>query len=302
MRIAMNTNKKQKTTTTIIILTTITILTTIFIYAQTRHKQTIQFDGEKAYKDVEYQVTLGPRTLGSAAHQETRSWIRSELITYGWEVENQELSWENVPIQNIIGKRGNGSQWVIIGAHYDSRFSADRDPNPSLRNQPVPGANDGASGVAVLLELARCLPKNLNKTIWLVFFDAEDNGNLPGYDWLLGSRAFVGALTGIPNQVVVIDMIGDKDLNIYKEKNSDVGITQSIWSTAASLGYQEFIPTLKYRIIDDHMPFLEKKIPATDIIDFDYSYWHTTQDILDKISAKSLQIVGETLRVWLLKE
>lgn len=300
MRIANTTNSKPKTIITII-TTTILILTIILIYYQTLHRQPGQFNREKAYEDVKYQVTLGPRTLGSAAHQETRSWIMSELKTNGWEVESPNQSWGNVPIQNVIGKRGNGSQWVILGAHYDSRFLADRDPNPSLQSQAVPGANDGASGVAVLLELARCLPKDMSKTVWLVFFDAEDNGNLPGYDWILGSRAFVETLTRIPNQVIVIDMIGDKNLDIYEEKNSDNGITESIWNTAAHLGYPEFIPTAKYRILDDHVPFLEKKIPAIDIIDFDYPYWHTTQDTLDKISAKSLQIVGETLRVWLLE-
>ena len=116
---------------------------------------------------------------------------------------------------------------MIIGAHYDSRLLADPDPDPSLRNQPVPGANDGASGVAVLLELARILPKNLDKTIWLVFFDAEDNGNIPGYDWIMGSRVFVQTLIDKPDEAIIIDMIGDADLNIYQEKNSDQKFNRS---------------------------------------------------------------------------
>ncbi len=101
---------------------------------------------------------------------------------------------------------------------------ADHDPDPALRTQPVPGANDGASGVAVLLELARSLPETLHAQVWLVFFDAEDQGDIQGWDWILGSRAFAQQLTTKPDAVVVIDMIGDKNLDIYYESNSDRAI------------------------------------------------------------------------------
>jgi Zn-dependent M28 family amino/carboxypeptidase len=202
----------------------------------------------------------------------------------------------------VIAKRGRGSPWIIIGAHFDTRIYADQDPDPQKRALPVPGANDGASGVAVLLELARVLPPDLPGEIWLVFFDAEDNGSIPGRDWAMGSRAFVeGALEGQPDAVVIVDMVGDTDLNIYLEKNSDQTLMQEIWEVAEGLGYSDyFIPSYKYRIIDDHIPFLEANIPAVDIIDFDYPYWHTTSDTLDKVSAKSLQIVGDVVLTWLL--
>jgi Zn-dependent M28 family amino/carboxypeptidase len=176
---------------------------------------------------------------------------------------------------------------------------ADEDPDPMKQLEPVPGANDGASGVAVLLELSRVLPQDIVPT-WLVFFDAEDNGRIQGWDWILGSRAFVMDLDAHPNAVVIVDMIGDADLNIYKERNSNQDIVNEIWAVAAKLGYEQvFIPELKYSMIDDHTPFLDAGISAIDIIDFDYPYWHTTHDTVDKVSAESLSIVGSTLQEWI---
>jgi Zn-dependent M28 family amino/carboxypeptidase len=176
---------------------------------------------------------------------------------------------------------------------------ADQDPGPG-RNAPVPGANDGASGVAVLLEMARTLPKDSIPT-WLVFFDAEDDGGIAGRDWIMGSQAFVAALTFHPKAAIIVDMVGDANLNIYIERNSNAALVSEIWGQAARLGFdQQFIPTVKYSMEDDHTPFLKAGIPAVDIIDFDYPYWHTAADTPDKVSPKSLEIVGETLRTWLI--
>ncbi|MEA2008563.1 MAG: M28 family peptidase, partial [Chloroflexota bacterium] len=158
-------------------------------------------------------------------------------------------------------------------------------------------------GVAVLLELARALPENTSANVWLVFFDAEDNGRIPGWDWILGSRAFVENMEQRPQAVVIVDMIGDRDLNIHQEQNSTPLLRDEIWSQAKELGYAEyFLPTPKYSMLDDHTPFLEVGIPAVDIIDFDYPYWHTTEDTIDKVSAHSLQVVGDTLLAWLLSK
>ena len=245
---------------------------------------------------------MGPRIPGTPGHDQVVDWITNELKDSGWQVEVQDTSLENQPVQNIIAKRGEGSTpWIIIGAHYDSRMIADQDPDRSKHTEPVPGANDGASGVAVLLELARVLPKDLDKQVWLVFFDSEDNGNIEGWDWILGSRAFVKSLQATPNSAIVIDMIGDADLNLYIERNSDPELSREIWGQAAELGFSQFIPIPKHSMTDDHTPFLNKGIRAIDIIDFDYPYWHTTADTPDKVSAESLYAVGETLRVWLLK-
>ncbi len=185
-----------------------------------------------------------------------------------------------------------------MGAHYDSRLLADQDTGPGA-TLPVPGANDGASGVAVLLELARSLPIDTTP-VWLVFFDAEDSGGLDNRQWIMGSDAFVSLLQIKPQAAVIVDMVGDTNLNIYEERNSDPLFTAEIWAQAAKLGYSRyFIPTPKYDMIDDHTPFLEAGIRAVDIIDFDYPYWHKTADTIDKVSATSLQAVGKTLWAWI---
>jgi Zn-dependent M28 family amino/carboxypeptidase len=154
----------------------------------------------------------------------------------------------------------------------------------------------------VLLGLARSLPQD-TIPVWLVFFDTEDNGNIEGWDWILGSSEFVKNNPVQPRAAIVVDMIGDADLNIYKERNSNPALTDAIWATAKGLGYEkEFLPDYKYSMIDDHTPFLEAGIAAVDLIDFDYPYWHTSQDTPDKVSAESLQAVGETLRTWAIQQ
>jgi glutaminyl-peptide cyclotransferase len=259
------------------------------------------FDGYRALRDVQHQVSLGPRTPGSPGHDQIRNWIQSELIEAGWSVQVQSLEYAGKTVHNVIAKRGQNTPWVIVGAHYDTRFFADRDADPSKQTQPVPGGNDGASGVAVLLELARTLPDDLDGEIWLVFFDAEDNGGIQGWQWIMGSTAFVDQLQGKPDKVVILDMIGDADLNIYYERNSDPDMSADIWRQASELGYgEQFIPEEKFSMLDDHTPFLEAGIPAVDIIDFDYPFWHTTDDTSDKVSAASLKAVGDTIRAWLI--
>ena len=284
-----------------VLLIALIVLAAGFIVA--RHKSSSEFDGEMAYRDVEYQVGLGARTPGSSAHSQVRKWIGDELRRAGWTVEEQALENMGHPIYNIIATRGDDEPWVVLGAHYDSRIVADHDPVLANQTRPVPGANDGASGVAVLLELARALPESFPGKISLVFFDAEDNGNTPGWDWILGSAAYVNSLQEKPDMAVILDMIGDANLNIYYEKNSNPVISQEIWQTAESLGYGEnFIQSTKFNMLDDHTPFLMAGIPAVDIIDFDYPYWHTTQDTPDKVSAESLKAVGDTILAWLLSK
>jgi glutaminyl-peptide cyclotransferase len=268
-----------------------------------------EFSGEFAYSLAKYQVDLGPRVPGSDSHQKTGDWIVNTLRKNNWEVEEQEGLSQGVKIRNIVGKIGEGKPWVVLGAHYDSRFEADKDPDLKMQTQPVPGANDGASGAAILLELSRVLSGQLDAdgdsgfgkgTIWLVFFDWEDNGRIGDYDWIMGSRMFVETLETYPDAAIILDMVGDTDLNIFQERGSDPGLTDQIWDTAARLGFQEqFVPQSKYTILDDHVPFREAGIPAVDIIDFDYPYWHTVSDTMDKISPASLEIVGKTVLDWL---
>jgi Zn-dependent M28 family amino/carboxypeptidase len=278
------------------------IATGIFIWLFTHPQTDTQFDGIRAYDDIKHQLAFGPRTSGSPAQEQFLLWLRDNLKRSGWDTNIQQAEMMGHPIKNLIAKRGELPPKIILLAHYDSRLTADNDPDLKKQSQPVPGANDGASGVAVLLELARILPPS-TVPVWLVFLDAEDNGRIPGWDWILGAKAFVPSLVSKPQAVVLVDMIGDANLNIYMEKNSDKELTQQIWDVAKSLGYDKyFIPEYKYRVIDDHIPFLDNGIPAVDIIDLDYPYWHTTSDTTDKVSSESLKIVGETLRHWVISQ
>lgn len=260
------------------------------------------FDGQRAYADVKTQVSFGSRVPGTEGHTKIQEWMQEELEAAGWQVELQTSEALGHPIENLIARRSAEAPQIILGAHYDTRMFADNDPDPAQHTNVVPGANDGASGVAVLLELARSLPPD-TVPVWLVFFDAEDNGRIEGWDWILGSREFVKNNSVQPRAAIIVDMIGDADLNIYKEQNSNPDITDEIWNVAKSLGYQsKFIPEYRHSMLDDHTPFLEAGIPAVDIIDFDYAYWHTVEDTPDKVSAESLQVVGETLRTWVMQQ
>ena len=257
------------------------------------------FDGNRALKDLNIQVGFGPRIPGSPAHQETINYIMSELRNAGWNVTIYKQLINGNYAYNILATRNSMMPIILLGAHYDSRIYADNDPIPENKTRAVPGANDGASGVAVLLEIARSLPVSSADTA-LLFIDIEDNGNITGWDWIQGSKAFAESMVIQPKAVVIIDMIGDKDLNIFMEKNSDTELTHQLWKTAKTLGYaSNFIPEYKYQVLDDQIPFLEKGFRAVDIIDLDYEYWHTTKDTADKVSASSLQKVGDTLLAWI---
>ena len=266
-----------------------------------------KFNAGRAYADVVTQVEFGPRIPGSDGHAAFILWAADEFTAAGWSVDIPQMAYHNQPATNIIARRGDpepGRDWILLGAHYDTRARADRDPDPENRTLPVPGANDGASGVAVLLELARTLPET-EAVVWIVLFDAEDGGDIDGGEWIVGSQAFAEALPGmaagrLPDQVIVVDMIGDAELNIHYELNSSQEISMAIWDIARSLGYgEQFLPFPKYRMIDDHTPFLRLGIPTALLIDFDYPYWHTIEDTPDKISAESLSAVGETLIAFL---
>lgn len=259
-----------------------------------------EFDGERAFRHAETQVSYGPRPPGSEAHQMTGDYISQVLEENGWQVREQSFQFNQIEGRNIYGVAGpEDGLWIILGAHYDTRPVADQDE--FAPETPVVGANDGASGVAVLLELSRILkPSSLNIHLWLTFFDAEDSGGINGNQWAFGAMNFAQSLDGRPDAVVIVDMIGDADLNIYQERNSNPSLTNEIWKVAGDLGYPGFIPEPGRTILDDHVPFLQIGIPAVDIIDFDYPYWHTTEDTLDKISADSLEQVGRTLQTWLL--
>jgi Zn-dependent M28 family amino/carboxypeptidase len=260
------------------------------------------FNGGRALEHVEKQVSLGPRTPGSDAHIATADYIRETLEGNGWTVDVQEFTFNGIEARNIIGRAGpETGRWIILGTHYDTRPLADRDLQSP--DQPVMGANDGASGVAVLLELSHVIDlKTLDERIWIVFFDVEDSGGIDENPWAYGSQYFANSLDRYPEAVVIVDMVGDVELNILFERNSDIELSAKIWAIAKDNGYTAFIPEPGRSILDDHTAFLRLGMRAIDIIDFDYPYWHTTQDTLDKVSAESLKQVGRTLQLWLDEE
>jgi Iap family predicted aminopeptidase len=259
------------------------------------------YSGDRAYQDVLNQVEIGARHPGTIGHEQVLSYMEEELVKAGWKVDYHEAEIEGKPIVNLIANRGDDQKYILLGAHYDTRIYADQDMDENLRKQPVPGANDGGSGVAVLLELARTLPEELPVPVRLVFFDSEDNGGIEDWDWILGSKAYVRDIVPLPQAAVILDMIGDADLEVYYERNSDHLIREQIWNVGIDLGYGEyFIKEEKHSMLDDHTPFLQAGIPAVDLIDFDYPYWHTTEDTSDKVSPESLQAIGDTITVWLL--
>jgi hypothetical protein len=263
-----------------------------------------RFDGEGAYQYAAAQVDFGPRYPGSQGHTEVQSWLQKTLIDLGWSVETQSFTHLGVELTNLIARlpsQMDAHQPIVLGTHYDTRPQADQDPNNPTH--PVTGANDGASGVAVLLEIARIIAVQPADTpVWLVFFDGEDSGNLNGWNWIVGSTYFAETMAIEPQAVIIVDMVGDRDLQLYYDRNSDAQLSQEIWAMAADLGYDGFIPEYKYSMIDDHTPFNRLGIPAIDIIDFDYPAWHTTQDTLEQISADSLAQVGQTLLSWLYQQ
>lgn len=259
------------------------------------------FDGERAYLWVQKQCDLGYRITGSEANRLAGDLILAELQAQGWSTAEQSFTYQATPVRNLLAWKGEGTQAILIGAHYDTRRAADME-DPTV---PVMGANDGASGVAVLLELARVLDwRTRESRIYLAFFDAEDNGRLDDWDWIIGSTYMAehwGELGEPPlKAMVLLDMVGDTDQQLYYEGNSNAALQQHLWNLAAQLGYDDrFIAEQRHTMLDDHIPFLQRGIPAVDIIDFDYPYWHTTQDTPDKVSTESLKAVGDTLQAWL---
>ncbi len=258
------------------------------------------FSGSSAMQHLLKLSSFGPHPAGSREQEQVKDYIYSFLQSQGWKTEVITFTYQGIQCYNILAYKGNGPG-ILLGTHYDTRPISDRNP-PELRHLPVPGANDGNSGTAVLLELARSLKAPEGSRVWLAFFDAEDRGNIDGWPFSVGAHS-ASRMNLDLRAVVVADMVGDADLKIYQEANSDRALTESIWKVAHSLGFSEyFVPQVKYSIIDDHLPFALQGIPSALLIDFDYPYWHTTEDTPDKISARSLEIVGTVLKAWVEKE
>lgn len=266
-----------------------------------------QFDGAQALRWVEHQVAAGPRIPGTAAHRTIGDWLEAELRQRADSVEVQRFthvtsSGDTLPLRNVIARfqPANPSR-VLLLAHWDTKPLADQDPDPAKRSLPVPGANDGASGVAVLLGVADALHRTRPSLgVDLLFVDGEDYGSFEGDapDNLLGSRHFAANLPPgyRPLFAVLLDMVGDRDQQFEQEGYSLDGapeVVERVWTTAEEIGLgRVFRPRRGIALTDDHIPLLRAGIRAIDVIDFDYPYWHTTSDTVDKVSAASLANVG----------
>ncbi len=267
-----------------------------------------KFDRERAFSYLQQQCDLGPRYPGSEEIELCRDWIIDVLKDCNAEnIKVQEFSAE-IKKEHITGKNiiasfyPQMSRRILLGAHYDTRPWADKDADPQNHNTPIIGANDAASGVAVLLEIAQ----NISQTqpaqfgIDLVFFDLEDMGEYgDNSTWCLGSTHFAENFSGPkPEKAIVVDMIGDNDLDLHIEYSSyhnSPNLVKEVWDLGRELGFSEFHYKINNKIYDDHIPLIMKGFNAIVVIDMDYPFWHTIDDTPDKCSQNSLFVVGQTL-------
>jgi glutaminyl-peptide cyclotransferase len=265
-----------------------------------------EFDGQTAFGYIEKQVGYGPRIPGTKAHEQMATWLDSLLRQRADTVVVQ--SWNHLTVQghtlelrNFLARfNPKAPNRILFLAHWDSRPRADS-PVSRDSTKPVLGANDGGSGVALLLGVADVL-KRTPPTIGvdLLFVDGEDYGDFTKApaDVLIGSRYYGAHQVGPkPLYAVLFDLVADKDLQIYQEGNSLVGapeVVELVWDTAKDLGYGGyFIASPRHTLIDDHLELQKAGIRAIDVVDFDYPAWHTRYDTIDKVSAASLQVVGD---------
>ncbi len=256
------------------------------------------FDSTKAWEHVRQQLAIGPRPSGSPGNVKTRQYILAQLNALG--IKTSEQAFEGAtpigPIKmvNIIGTiPGKSPDRIILASHFDTKL---------FRDVRFVGASDGASSTGALIELGRVLKtrKDLPFTIELLFLDGEEAViEWAGTDNTYGSRHYVeaarksGSLKSI-RALILLDMIGDRDLTIRRESNSTRWLTDIVWATARKLGHAQFMDE-ETTVEDDHIPFVKAGVPALDIIDLDYPHWHTPKDTIEAISARSIQIVGDVV-------
>jgi hypothetical protein len=266
-----------------------------------------EFNGQTAFGYIQQQMAFGPRVPNTPGHQRTGDWLEEQLRQRADTVIVQAFTAHtsggtSLRLRNFFARfRPQATERVLFLAHWDTRPKADKSPNLGQQQLPVPGANDGASGVAVLLGVADALKARApNLGVDLLFVDGEDWGDFAdSTETLLGSRYFAAHLPAGYTTLfaVLFDMVGDKDLQILQEGHSVARapeVVQRVWDTAKRLGYgQVFVSSVGEALTDDHVPLQQAGIRAIDVVDFTFPYHHTTEDTIDKVSAASLQIVGD---------
>lgn len=267
------------------------------------------FSGEQALAYVKVQLDFGPRVPGSEAHRKTGDWIvlmmkarADTVIEQRW--EHTAANGKVLPLRNVFARfRPEATERVLYVTHWDTRPRSDNARTPEQKLLPVPGANDGASGTAMLVALGDVLKKTPPSVgVDFLFVDGEDYGEFgpPEVDVLLGAKYFAEhplVANYTPLFGVLWDMIGDRDLNFEKEGNSlrdAPEVVARVWEQANALGHGSvFVPTEGIGITDDHLPLLKAGIRVIDVIDLDFPWHHTPEDTIDKVSAASLKIVGD---------
>ncbi|MBX9929774.1 MAG: M28 family peptidase [Gemmatimonadaceae bacterium] len=268
-----------------------------------------EFDGEAALRYVGEHIAVGPRVPGTAAHRAGGDWIVNQMRSRADTVLVQEWTHttktgKKLPLRNILARfQPERTDRILYVTHWDSRPVADAELDPAKQMEPILGANDGGSGVGLFVAIADALKKKAPDVgVDLLFVDGEDWGTFgpPDIDVLIGSTYFAANLphpTYRPLYGVLFDMIGDADLRVPQEDNSVAQapeVVQKFWSTARRLGYEQwFPPRAEGPITDDHIPLLAKGLRVIDVIDITYPPHHTLGDTIDKLSAKSLQMVGD---------
>lgn len=265
----------------------------------------LEFSGENAYRHVEVQVGFGPRPSGSQAQKKTATYLEEQLAQFGWRTQRQEFT-DPTPLGPIaftnIRARFPDSEhadpWkepvrVIVGSHYDTKY---------FRDLYFVGANDGGSTTGILLEMARVIAARpaLAQQLELVFFDGEEAiENYTATDGLYGSKHYVETIIrpqskrNRPSAVVILDLLGEKSLNVEIPSDTPPKLRVALFSAARELGHASLFGVSPNPITDDHSPFQSEGVPSIDIIDLDYSAWHTSRDTLSQISQESLAISGK---------
>lgn len=279
--------------------TGIVVLLAVVACTSNLETSTPQFDGGRAYEDVRQMVAIGPRPSGSPGIQQTRDYIKKQLAAAGLKVEEQPFDAATplgqvhmINLRATLPGQAQDRGRIVVGGHYDTKL---------FRQFPFVGASDGGSSAAFLLEFARALNGRANALpIELLFLDGEEAViEWRGTDHTYGSRHYVeearraGTIKDI-RAFILVDMIGDRDLDIRREQNSTRWLTDAVWDAAHRLKRPEFLDETT-PIEDDHLEFLSAGVPSVDIIDLDYSAWHQPEDRLDRVAAASLQAVGDVV-------
>lgn len=287
-----------------------------------KNESTTLFSADSAYSYVASQVNFGPRVPGTSAHKACGEWLSEKLKSFGAEVTEQNATittfdGTQIPMRNIFARiNPEAEKRILLLAHWDCRPWADNDPDETKHSTPVDGANDGASGTGVLLELARILPDTgANVGVDILLCDAEDWGEESNDDsWAMGTRYFAHNLPVkgyMPSAAILLDMVGAADATFMREyfsQLSNPALADQIWSIAKRLGHEGmFVNRMGSAINDDHVELIKAGIPAIDIIDYRegsgfFSGWHTASDNMDYISKETLGAVGNIIETYIKSE